>query len=182
METRSESTTARGTWNLGFGSNMGVEIVTEKKGVKILGKRFIPTYRVSGVVVYVHDHMCHPVYNMSSRAEAIFNFSNRSHPCHPEGLPPKLHIGRQRVRGACVRRRHRMSGLRGPRQRDPPRQRGRGQDGPARGRGICLREEGGRPGGVRRPETEGKHILLHAAAHFQGFRHTQNENICHLEE
>ena len=26
------------TWNLGFGSNMNVRHITEKKGVKILGK------------------------------------------------------------------------------------------------------------------------------------------------
>ena len=30
-----------GKWNLGFGSNMNVKHITEKKGVKILGKKRI---------------------------------------------------------------------------------------------------------------------------------------------
>ena len=44
---------------------MGVEIVTEKKGVKIFGKRFIPTYRVAGVVM-----------------ERLFDFKLGSSSCH----------------------------------------------------------------------------------------------------
>ena len=37
-----------GKWNLGFGSNMNVKHITEKKGVKILGKdNQGKTYRVT---------------------------------------------------------------------------------------------------------------------------------------
>ena len=37
-----------GRWNLGYGSNMNVKHITEKKGVRILGKERMQTSLVNG--------------------------------------------------------------------------------------------------------------------------------------
>ena len=56
----------KGTWNLGFGSNMNVKNVTEKKLVPVLGK-------------YIF-------YSVDIQNSA--NFFNRSHTSYPEKLSP----------------------------------------------------------------------------------------------